>query len=203
MVKISELNESVSEFYGPKKKYYVVHDPKNSSDSVGVFISLGNSTKFSTMEHLIKSLSTKGYSGKVVEIVSYYDQMKDKQISFVSSEDPSQYPVDLTDRLSLSTESEAMEFMKKLKSDLMNSESPEMSKSYSIRITRLSSLLGEFDQGKYSWDTNYIGLSSDDSGVVKMFVMSKFSNYSYKEISLPDGRLVTASLKIGILINDN
>lgn len=49
MVKISELNESVSEFYGPKKKYYVVYDPKNSSDSVGVFISLGNSTKFSTI----------------------------------------------------------------------------------------------------------------------------------------------------------
>lgn len=203
MVKISEVSDIIDRVYKSKRKFYVVFDESDDKNSIGLFLSLGNSTKFSTMESLIGVLRSNGYVGSISKVASYYDQSTDKQITHVVDNNPSQYDVDLdNDPEVLSTEESAYLFLNRLKSELIESKNPDQNVYYSLRITRLSSLLQEFDQGKYSWESSYIRLSSEDPKSIRMYVMSKFSNYDVGEYITTDGRSVQASFKIGILITD-
>lgn len=203
MVKISEVSDIIDRVYKSKRKFYVVFDESNDKKSIGLFLSLGNSTKFSTMESLIEELGSNNYRGSIIKVASYYDQSADKQITHIVEKNPTQYNVDLNnDPEVLSTEESAHLFLNRLKSELVESKNPDQNMYYSLKIARLSSLLQEFDQGKHSWESNYIRLSSEDSKSIRMYVMSKFSNYDVGEYITTDGRSVQASFKIGILITD-
>jgi len=188
MINREQVHDLVKLFYQPTSKSFYINseDGKEFIKPTGVFISLGMTTSYKTIENIKDFIvSSKQYSAKLVEISSVKEG--DQFLNTVISENPKQYKLDkLPDNIITKEEAEAE--LAEMKTHLDPHNSLEKITEYSARISKLQYYVDKLNDSN-GWDAHKLQKVGDsDYRIYHLFV-------NYKE---DEG----VEYRVGILVTD-
>lgn len=190
MVSREKIHELVKLFYQHTFKTFYINseDGKEFSKPLGVFVSLGMTTKLKTLENIRDFISAnKDFKAKIVEISS--KRVDDQFLNaLVETENPQQYRIEeLPDNI-ISRE-EAYEELEKLKNEMNLRTSLEDLTEKTHQVKKLKALIDNLEE-THGWDSHAIQRDGDsDYRIFHLFV-----NYAKKE---------GVEFRLGIFVDEN
>ena len=190
MVSREKIHERVKLFYQHTFKTFYINseDGKEFSKPLGVFVSLGMTTKLKTLENIRDFISAnKDFKAKIVEISS--KRVDDQFLNtLVETENPQQYRIEeLPDNI-ISRE-EAYEELEKLKNEMNLRTSLEDLTEKTHQVKKLKALIDNLEETR-GWDSHAIQRDGDsDYRIFHLFV-----NYAKKE---------GVEFRLGIFVDEN
>ena len=190
MVSREKIHELVKLFYQHTFKTFYINseDGKEFSKPLGVFVSLGMTTKLKTLENIRDFISAnKDFKARIVEISS--KRVDDQFLNtLVETENPQQYRIEeLPDNI-ISRE-EAYEELEKLKNEMNLRTSLEDLTEKTHQVKKLKALIDNLEE-THGWDSHAIQRDGDsDYRIFHLFV-----NYAKKE---------GVEFRLGIFVDEN
>lgn len=177
MVSREKIHELVRIFYQPTYKTFYINseDGKDFEKPKGVFVSLGMTTSWKTLENIRDFIgNSKDFNATIVEISS---KKVDGQYlnTIINSTNPQQYRLDNIPETTM-TKSEVFEELENLKNKMSLHTSLEELTEYSHRINKLQYLADKLTESN-GWDSHMIQRDGDfDYRIFHLYV-----NYIKKE----------------------
>lgn len=190
MVSREKIHELVKLFYQHTFKTFYINseDGKEFSKPLGVFVSLGMTTKLKTLENIRDFISAnKDFKAKIVEISS--KRVDDQFLNtLVETENPQQYRIEeLPDNII--SRKEAYEELEKLKNEMNLRTSLEDLTEKTHQVKKLKALIDNLEE-THGWDSHAIQRDGDsDYRIFHLFV-----NYAKKE---------GVEFRLGIFVDEN
>ncbi len=190
MVSREKIHELVKLFYQHTFKTFYINseDGKEFSKPLGVFVSLGMTTKLKTLENIRDFISAnKDFKAKIVEISS--KRVDDQFLNaLVETENPQQYRIEELPNNIISRE-EAYEELEKLKNEMNLRTSLEDLTEKTHQVKKLKALIDNLEE-THGWDSHAIQRDGDsDYRIFHLFV-----NYAKKE---------GVEFRLGIFVDEN
>ena len=190
MVSREKIHELVKLFYQHTFKTFYINseDGKEFSKPLGVFVSLGMTTKLKTLENIRDFISAnKDLKEKIVEISS--KRVDDQFLNaLVETENPQQYRIEELPNNIISRE-EAYEELEKLKNEMNLRTSLEDLTEKTHQVKKLKALIDNLEE-THGWDSHAIQRDGDsDYRIFHLFV-----NYAKKE---------GVEFRLGIFVDEN